>query len=321
MRVISFVFLMIITHDVYSGSLGTKAAGNIPAYGMIPNLGLDLHTGEDGNYKIYERFVPYGMSYALFQNTNYDDHALEANFSFRYIFDDSRIGKSKDTVKDWKSFSQFFFSYTGEFDFYYNKDEKPYRESEPVINRLNNFGFHYTRFYPNNKSSLNYGEISVEHRSNGQSDNAETIDAEVKYDNEEYQAFDTLSRGANYVTIKTGHRANKGFTYQAGFKIYLSQSADVTWGPLADKKPDFEDYDRLRLSASYAFSRVTLTGQYTVGDIRSKGDSVDFIVVFPFNRWGFELPIIFKVHEGPMENLSNYTQRTTSYGIGLALKY
>lgn len=288
-----------------------------------------------------ERFGRYEDSFMVWNRmrndgwTQNDEWALRAHYSFKYSFCGPRIRRAdekRESLSVASSFSlcprgdfarqiELFLAYTGEFDFYLGT-----RNSGPVINRLSAPGL-FLRIplkavFSGNWSDADSVELGLEHRSNGQVADAVsargTRSAQGNYIAGNHQYFDTVSRGANYLVLALDRRellGNKGLDLRAKLRISIGkQDSDVTWGPLANSGRRFSDYDRLDIRMSYELAKLhRLEVQWRVGDKGFETDSWTFGW-----RWNFgEVPLYLRLHYGPMNTLSNYTQKQTSIGFGL----
>lgn len=282
-----------------------------------------------------ERFMPYGMNSASWQWTEEDDQALEANFSFLFKLFDCRIGNDSNNSdifichKDAALKPLFFFSYTGQFDFYVST-----RDSGPVINRISNPALHLWLISDDTIPFLDYVDLSVEHRSNGQvveideRDSQGRLKTQVAFEEGNHAYFDGVSRGANYFAIGFGRKheisQSSNFNWQINTKIYINDDSEVNWGEFENESVSVRDYDISKVTLSYRGFKInhemTVIGQYTIGREMFDTDSFDAAVIVPvgsfYDNWKF--PLMLKVHHGPMETLSNYTKSVTSASIGLA---
>lgn len=104
-------------------------------------------------------------------------------------------------------------------------------------------------------------------------------------------------------------------TLRAKLRIYLGeQDSAVTWGPLANSGRKFSDYDRLQLHAWWRFSReLQFEVNWRLGDRGLATDSWTLGAEFSLGS----VPLYSRLHRGPMNTLSNYTQRQDSIGIGI----
>ena len=277
------------------------------------------------------RFRALNMNSAIWQFNEHDDNALEASYSFAYIWFDCRRDNTKTELKDnWetcKSTREFNFtsylSYTGQFDFYLGT-----RNSGPVINRVSNPALHF-QVLPSqkNKYFFDYIDLGIEHRSNGQTTEIDETDrrgilqTQRAYENGDYAYLDGISRGANYISLAIGADISKAFNWEVSIKNYWSQDSDVNWGSIKNDAVKFSDYDLVNLSFSYSFEKIKLATKYTFGHEFTDTDSIEFIAFLPYSNNRLKIPFILKVHFGPMENLSNYTDSVINFGIGIALSF
>lgn len=275
----------------------------LPAFAQSPSTG-------DQSISSPDRFRTYEDTYALWhrmENNGWagnDEWALRAHYSFRYLMSVDR-----------ESIREVFFSYTGEFDFYLGT-----RDSGPVINRLSNPGLHIRWNLP---GPQDFFEAGVEHRSDGQTVEVtsppETAAVQRAYADRDRPYFDQLSRGSNFVSLAAKWTLpGVPCTAYAKGRIYFSQDSAVTWGPLAGRNVRIWDYDRLTLrliGPDHAFFGQ-FEGQATLGD--QLGDSsYELGWQAPESTRIWSLPLFIRLHHGPMNTLSNYTQRQDSIGIGL----
>ena len=304
------------------------------------------------NAQSLERFEPYKDNDVLvYQGTEGDQDALQANYSFKYsIFqctDQDGLLTTYLCPEGEEGGLNFFFAYTGSFDFYMYENSRGLRASKPVINRLNNPSVHINWNNTNLSEQIEWWGIGVEHRSNGQVVSADEKDAtgqfvtQVMYLKLQHEYFDALSRSGNYVTIGFG---GKGITengkFSVGLKNYIlkgSEESNITWGALAGKDTDFSDYDMLTLSLFEridVFSLNRFWGEdnkenlgigidFTMGKKGIKESSVDVKVTMLWNalEGAWNAPIFFKLHYGPMERLSDYSASYTSFGVGVDFGY
>lgn len=292
------------------------------------------------NYK-EKRFNSFGLNSATWQfnDSSDDDDALEGNYSFSYTWFDCRRGNENET-EDSASFDTClpentvnfasYLSYTGQFDFYMGT-----RRSGPVVNRISNPAIHFQWLLSNNDLVINYLDIGIEHRSDGQTAEIHwknrdgRLRTQIAYETNDYEYFDGLSRGANYISLSLGkNNGNDGLSWQISAKHYWHQDSDINWGPLANKGLKFEDYDLINLSINYPvgksfwiFKDIKLSGQYRFGKEFTDTDSVDVSLLLPIKTERVDLPIFVKAHFGPFETLSNYTNSVTNFGVGLAFSF
>lgn len=225
--------------------------------------------------------------------------------------------------------AEVFVSYTNRFDFYVGS-----RDSGPVINRVNNPGLHLrlpaSLFGGDNRGAW---QLSFEHMSDGQvvepvSNADDRLHAQRAYERGDRHFFDTISRGMNYVAVQGewvwGAQDDSAPVYdvRAKLKAYVSSDSAITWGPLAGQGLKFADYERLTVRAGAfwpGLGRFELTSQIGDSGFRHASHTIGWQPQF---NWGaVNLPIYLQAHFGPMNTLSNYTQRQNSIGIGLRLAY
>ncbi len=252
-----------------------------------------------------------------------DERAMRAHYSLRYSF----FGRSAEQCgADALVCTTYeaFLAYTGEFDFYLNT-----RPSGPVINRLSNPGLHLRwrpkAMFPANQDG-DYVSASYEHASDGQvtevTSPADAAVAQRNYDERNRPYFDQISRGSNFFTVGARVSAADGafpLTVSARLRAYTSQDSGVTWGPLAGSGVRLSDYHRASMTLELPtrdFGAFSL--RWTVGDKGLATDSFDLGWQFKLT-WpkGLALPLYLRVHQGPLNTLSNYTQRQDSVGFGL----
>ena len=180
------------------------------------------------------RLSAYQPNYAIYQYTAHDENAMEVHYSFRYLFskpncmpqrirhdnvslETANQFRFKENLPDllclmrWGSRSEYFFTYTGRFDFYLFS-----RESGPVINRISNPAIHYRKNFAHlggEHVKMEWFNASLEHRSNGQVISADStvsdsssadfgrLQTQVEYQNGNYRYFDALSRNSNFVAL------------------------------------------------------------------------------------------------------------------------
>jgi hypothetical protein len=296
------------------------------------------------------RFHPYKDNEVLIiqRTSGGDEKALAGNFSFRYDFFNCS-NKPGEFLKQTLCPSQatggmnVFFSYTTAFDFYmYDTGNDTVRASKPIINRLNNPALHFVWENTNLSQAIGWWGISLEHRSNGQVISADLKNAageyltQVQYNQGKHEYFDALSRSGNYITLALG---GKGLTEQGNFlvsyKIYVKQKdeeASVTWGPLAGTQTKFSDYDRINLSFFEKFDEPIFKSvldsigvglDFMVGDKGLPGASIDFklTILSGSKSDSWSIPWYLKIHNGPMERLSDYSTPYYSLGLGIDFDY
>lgn len=276
---------------------------------------------------ILECFKARGLNYVIWQNTDDDEDAMEAHYSFRYRLFDCQ--KDEETVEGESAVdeSKFYvdFSYTGEFDFYLGT-----RSSGPVINRLSNPAFHFIwEYYQSNV--INYFDIGLEHRSNGQVTDADEFigvpgtstfryRTQLAYENNDHEYFDTISRSANYISFVAGNNSSEDYKWSVGYKYYINDESNITWGGLAGSDVNVEDYDLINLDFSTKlFGDTALSVSYLLGRELFSTDSIDIGLYIPPNSddGGWNVPFYIRAHFGPMERLSDYTKSSYSIGVGV----
>ena len=235
------------------------------------------------------RLTAYQPNYAIFQNTNNDERSIEVHYSFKYSFTKPHCMPLKkstgsDAYPDIDCLSNYdrrwetFFTYTGEFDFYMGT-----RDSSPVINRISNPAFHYRKHlgdsFSGNAMSLEWLNVAIEHRSDGQVIEADEkitdpaspdfgrYRAQVELEKGNHQYFDAISRGANYfsfegkLNIGKSHGEYKACNETLGCvntwvsaKLYFTKDSNVYWGPQVNKGVTISDYDRFRFVIANTFN-------------------------------------------------------------------
>jgi len=288
-----------------------------------------------------ERFGQHGDNYALYNTmrnngwAGHDESAVRAHYSLKFTFCGPKFSRSRPVANEpddptrtptlcpqgeKSSQLELFAAYTGEFDFYAGT-----RESGPVVNRVSNPGLFVRiplRLYlPSLAQGDDHAELGIEHRSNGQVGDVTsargTEAAQRAYQARDRQFFDAISRGADYISLSArlfDRFGDDRVELRSKLRLYLNQDAAVTWGPLANAGRRFSDYDRLQLMGAIhprGWGRWEL--QWRVGDRGLATDSFDL-------GWQAEsksFPLYIRLHRGPMNTLSNYTQRQDSVGIGI----
>lgn len=319
------------------------------------------------------RFQPYEPNYILWQDTDSDDDALEARYSFKYLISrpdcvTRRLFSTSDSApqegaggtvpdcdsKEFGSRWEFYLKYTGEFDFYFGT-----RDSGPVINRISNPGLHLRRYLDNHAVTpdffVNYLDVGIQHLSNGQTEEAtrERVQrrAQTVFDRDPFDPFlDTISREVDFLSVEingrfgpfadnahpvTGRCNGSPGCYDYWVRLiphYFSDSNPVTWGVPGGPRPsEIADYERIRfiLSRRHEFApdrdsripgirELTITAAWRIGDELLDTDSFDISVYMPIRIWrGISLPLFVEYHNGPLNNLSNFSVRQDSIGVGL----
>ena len=290
-----------------------------------PDLQTPPRTAPPVDRRLIDDFSAYRESYVLLnqmRNNGWaarDEAAARVQYSFKYTWNNQSPATSFEEELLAQGI-EVFSSYTGMFDFYAGT-----RDSGPVINRTSNLGFLHVRI-PGQKLNLDRTalEISLEHRSDGQvfepTTSTGSATAQQNYasaDSEARHFFDTLSRGSNYLGLQASWAARPaGHTLhlRAGYHLYLSQNSEITWGPLKDSGRTIRNYDLLTLQAALPTDRHgTWSAVWRLGSSGLATDSLDLSWQAPWRH----IPLYARIHLGPMNTLSNYTQRQDSLGIGL----
>ena len=309
-------------------------------------LGLLFIVSTTVSGQFTDRFQPHGDfdNYVIWQETDGDDGSLQARYSFKYNFFDCEIGNEKDQesftiCKDTASAKFYgYFSFTGEFDFYLGT-----RPSGPVINRTSNPAFHGLWEFSDSSKFFNWIDVGIEHRSNGQVVDANEKDdtpgsptfgqflTEIEFQNNNLEYFDAISRSANFLSVAIGKHQSEQFGWSTSYKFYFNDESEITWGDLADKDVSIKDFDILRFeffdtyslgSNDSSFPEITLAVEYTIGEELDKTDSVDLNIIFPYRtKYGWKIPWTLRIHSGPMDRLSNYTESIDSIGLGINFLY
>jgi hypothetical protein len=314
-----------------------------------------------------QRLRSYQPNYAIVQKTEGDEDAIEARLSLRYMLtqpdcrtlpetrqamQDSDADQLEATrwalgcVRSYASRREWFFAYTGEFDFYLNS-----RDSNPVIGRLHNPGFHVRQYIPERgdggRARLAWVNFAVEHRSNGQALEIDTLaeldEAIQAYIDDDHVYFDQISQSSNYLSIEGRYELRLGdlttrpacassprcLDFWVQLKAhYFSTGSEVRPVHSVFQSVDIADYDRVRLILSNTFGTrwswldsVELSGEWTIGDEAFDTDSLDVVATFNLDVASrFQVPLYIRGHIGPMGDLSTYTQREKSWGIGLTFR-
>ena len=292
--------------------------------------------------KNWARLQGYEENYVIWQWKKHDENSLRAHYSIRYLVSEP---KADDVSRN-----EWFLSYTGEFDFYAGT-----RASDPVTNRISNPAAHF-RHYLGNKENLprlplEYWQVGLEHRSNGQTVDADDrvagpssqFVAQAKFLSDDHKFFDGISRSSNFLSFKGRLRIKTNDTIASSKRktgptdldllidfswtpLYFSSDSNVTWGPLANTGIQFSDYDRYSIAVSKRFSYRPgplhdpgLSVKWTLGDEGTATDSIDFGLSLPIYAFGKLFPVYMRYHDGPMSTLSDYTKNQPSFSIGLNL--
>ena len=193
--------------------------------------------------------------------------------------------------------------------------------SGPVINRKSNPALHLRRTLSQQIGPavlLDYLELGVEHASDGQTTEvtspSDAAIAQRAYDRLNRPFFDQVSRGSDFVSL-AAHLSDKSswpFFVHAKARLYSRQDSAITWGPLAGQGVRLSDYNRLSVRVGKDVGVGKVEAQWTVGHRGFKTSSYDIGLELPV----FRLPVYLRLHHGPLNTLSNYSQRQDSIGIG-----
>ena len=281
---------------------------------------------------------------AAWEFTKDDDNALEVNYSFRYMLTrpDCSMEDQEDRpecVNGWPTRSEWFLSYTGRFDFYMGT-----RSSGPVVNRISNPAIHWRLHRPSFLKNVDWLTLALEHRSNGQVTEFDEKDSNGNYiADQRWQAgdrayIDSISRSANYFSLELKDGFNKNgikYNYWVNGKIYFDDESTVTWGDRKGSDDRIWDYDVLRLILSGnkllkggkenekggKFTQLEYSIEYTMGLKGFSTDSINASLYLPYvygRRTYFPINYL-KIHAGPMNELSNYTEPQTSIYLSFKL--
>lgn len=282
----------------------------------------DAHHNEEDNFtekKSYPKYSknelrlkPYEPSYLVIKS-----HASGSNkFTRNYTSINAHFSFSYDFYYPKSELWKLFGSYTGEFDFYYTT-----RESDPVINRLNNPALHIRladKFSWTEKLKADYIDLAIEHKSNGQTksiDFKNLAEANAAYKSGEERYFDDFDMGDNYFSTELKFRQSRQSFY-IKLKLYPeNKEEEINWGDLAGKQVTIEDFDRWRLLyAARQKNGNQFSAEWTIGDRWFKSDSFNFDYMFNVKN---ALPLYIRYHSGPLETQSNYSYPVDSIAIGI----
>lgn len=250
------------------------------------------------------RYSAYQPNFIVARHSEGDDNAIRARLSVKF-----RLAPVDREPANW------YFKYTTEFDYYVTS-----RPSGPVVGRIHNPGFHgrLTRHH-SFPGFLEFLDAGLEHRSNGQAvevrSPADAARAQIAYDSGDHRYFDSVSRGADYLSLEAKANLTGSDDVYVKGKLFISQDSVITWGPLANTGTRVADYDRYTLRYTRDLSHGSdLDVEWTLGDRGLSTDSVN--VALGLGIWK-EVPLYFRVHFGPMNTLSNYTQSQRMIGFGV----
>lgn len=309
------------------------------AYGVDLNISDSEICGGDSKHLCQKksRLTAFKPNTLAWETTTDDESSLEANYSFRYLLTrpDCSVEKGDEKItcnNEWNNRNEWFFTYTGKFDFYMGT-----RNSGPVVNRISNPALHWRLYNPSFIHGIDWLNIALEHRSNGQVTEYDLKDsngdyiAETKWNDGDRKYIDGISRGANYFSAEIKKKLiieNTKFDFYISAKAYFTEDSKVTWGARKGSGDKISDYDILRFvvegntkSSKTWLSELEYSVEYTVGTKAFETDSINASLYFPYvygKRTYFPINYI-KIHVGPMNELSNYTEPQTSIYIGFKL--
>lgn len=240
-------------------------------------------------------------NYFVVRESEDDDSGVRAKISLRYWFSSA-------------SDRNLYFKFTTEFDWYPGT-----RDSGPVVGRTFNPGAIWRQATAiDGVPEVKWIEVGYEHRSNGQATEvtgAGAAAAQQAYANGNHRYFDGISRGSDYFVFGARAELTARTALIAKAKVYVDKDSAITWGPLANSDTTISDYDRYSLR--YLWNEKALPSvdiEWTLGDRGLKTDSVNvglgLIEIFG-------IPVYARLHYGPMNTLSNYTEQQTLVGIGV----
>lgn len=329
MRPVATHLLALLCAAVPVGALAQGRTESLSGRALSDSIRL---TAYEDNYAVWNQMRNNGW-------TTKDDQALRARISFKYSFCGPQFRRSgldgaraATTNKDmdtrcpssgiWRD-AELYFGYSAEFDFYATT-----RPSGPVIGRVNAPGF----FIRLPAKALLAGEwqdgdgleVGLQHRSDGQTTEVTSV-RDARIANERYALgdrpfFDTISRDANFLLVAVDKQVSElpigtSLSLRAKLRLYLGpQDSEVTWGPLANTGRRFSDYDRLHLQGWWRLQDdLQLDLAWRIGDRGLATDSWTFGLEYK----ALGVPWYMRLHRGPMNTLSNYTQRQDSVGVGV----
>jgi len=312
---------------------------------LIVSLMLALDTFAYADVESYE------PNYFVYANKESTDSAIRAHLSFKYEFEPraEMVGRTLNKLFGVTTQSSWFFSYTGEFDFYFGT-----RDSGPVVGRVFNPALHFKTTGKQSwkgayhRAGLQHIDVSLQHRSNGQAVEAdETVEIdgqtlfrpqrEIDIGNPEF--LDSISRSTNFLQFEARFQAgssnwcNRSLSCSLFFvrfrPIFFEEEAEVTWRRSTPASADFADYDRFEFIYSNAFAAENKTWRWllgrksrvqvnwSVGDRGLATDSIDIGLQMNRVLLGFEIPLYLTAHHGPLETLSDHTLDESYVGLGL----
>jgi len=292
-------------------------------------VGLTLHT------------TAWGKDFTQQKNLNGRDLTGYEPSYFVFAFDEDNHAEFKISVKyplikefgsSFNNFTggsnEFFFSYTGKYDFFLFSSEVAGRDSAPVVSRIQNPGLFLknTRTLENNEG-LETISIGWFHESNGQqiSDNTTF--------NNTLNAEDFVSRGWDYLGLDFKYNQHKTWTFPDTINYYLRLRffCDCQGFGLIDDREDdirifggteqakISDYDGLRFiinnySGENLFYSLNLkTGTSDIDALRKLTYTLEVtykVLNIPFTLFYFK---------GYGKDISTYHIKDSYIGVGLRM--
>lgn len=313
---------------------------------LMPRIGIAAPSNAEENFT-KSRITPYEPGYMVWKMRDHDEDALNVHYSLRYNLLPNNPNNPKLTY--FARGYDIFASYTGEFDFYAGT-----RDSDPVVNRLNNPAIHF-RVYGlsyNEKSDsyeqkrnplsraiwidesslkslfglhLYWLDLAIQHKSNGQTEGRrsaeDTVKAEAAYKIRNDAYFDTMDFGTNFISLEgrliTLNTEKRQSIYLIAKHYFSDDPNGVFWGKYANKV-DIDDFDTYGVTWVYspANNKNEVSTSITTGSaFKHSSADVEWLV-----DGDAILPIYVRYHYGPLDTLSNYTQTKSSLSIGLRFK-
>lgn len=291
----------------------------------------------------FMRLRPYEGSYVYFdygRGNDLDGH-LDVQYSFRYLFTQPHTFNAED--EDY----EVSFTFSGEFDFYMLS-----RDSGPVIGRRYNPGIMYQHLAAK-KSGLIVYNFSFEHESNGQVvDTPNTLFSLQRDFKNRYQERYPNLDDSYYLDMATDSVSRSTEIFAAIGGVYRINVDDTEWFACNNSISCFEIYFKFRDSLGDVEDDVFWDGQSTNAHlIEHQGSQLSLYSGFnnniqsltliyrtgqifggnpgQKNTWdinythnlkisdNFYLPVILSYHYGYLEELSNYSEKTSYFSMGL----
>jgi outer membrane phospholipase A len=179
---------------------------------VIAGCIITTHISNAANYIPGRALSGYEPSYFMYAFD--DENHIEFKISVKYpLLTPFKI--RGDVGKILNGTNQFYFSYTGKYDFFVLSDEPP-RDSAPIISRTQNPGFFVTNKRPNaSKQSLQKITIGLFHESNGQ----QITDHETFLVTE--NAEDFVSRVWDYLAVNFKFKQHTPLFFDGDVTYYL----------------------------------------------------------------------------------------------------